>query len=148
MTSEILLRYVHFISIFTIVGTIATEHLLLKNELSRRELGRLARIDAAYGLAALTLLGAGLTLWLTGAGKPAAFYSKNWVFHTKIAMFLLVGILSIRPTLFFLRERKGNPEEIVSIPRSLFWMIRLELLLLFIIPFLAGLMAKGIGLSE
>ena len=148
MTLEILLRYVHFISIFTIVGTIATEHLLLKKHMSRRELGRLARIDAAYGLAALILLGAGLTLWLTGAGKPAAFYSKNWIFHTKITMFLLVGILSIRPTLFFTRERKGDPEQIVPIPNSLFWMIRLELLLLFVIPFLAGLMAKGIGLSE
>ncbi len=148
MTSEILLRYLHFISIFTIVGTIATEHLLLKKELSRRELGRLARIDAAYGLAALTLLGAGLTLWLSGAGKPAAFYSKNWIFHTKISLFLLVGILSIRPTLFFTRQRKGNPDEMVPIPGSIFWMIRLELLLLFIIPLLAGLMAKGIGLSH
>lgn len=148
MTLEILLRYLHFISIFAIVSTIATEHLLLKKELSRRELGRLARIDAVYGMAALALLGAGLTLWLTGAGKPAAFYSKNWIFHTKISLFLLVGILSIRPTVFFIRQRKGNPDEMVSIPGSIFWMIRLELLLLFIIPFLAGLMAKGIGLSE
>jgi putative membrane protein len=148
MSSEILLRYLHFISIFAIVGTISIEHLLLKKDMSRRELGRLARIDAVYGLAALTLLAAGLTLWLTGAGKPAAFYSKNWIFHTKITLFLLVGILSIRPTLFFIRERKGNPEEIVPVPNSLFWMIRFELLLLFVIPFLAGLMAKGIGLSE
>lgn len=148
MTLEILLRYLHFISIFAIVSTIATEHLLLKKELSRRELARLARIDGVYGMAALVLLGAGLTLWLTGAGKPAAFYSKNWIFHTKISLFLLVGILSIRPTLFFIRQRKGNPDEMVSIPGPIFWMIRLELLLLFIIPFLAGLMAKGIGLSE
>jgi putative membrane protein len=148
MTSEILLRYLHFISVFVIVSSISTEHLLLKKELSRREVGRLAMVDAAYGIAALTLLAAGLTLWFGSPGKPAAFYSGNWIFHTKIAMFLLVGILSIRPTIFFVRERKGNPDDKVVVPGSIFWMVRLELLLLFIIPLFAGLMAKGIGLSE
>ncbi|MBI3482058.1 MAG: DUF2214 family protein, partial [Bacteroidetes bacterium] len=56
MNLEIILRYVHFISIFTIVGTLASEHLILKKELKRAEIGKLARIDMVYGLAAMTLL--------------------------------------------------------------------------------------------
>jgi putative membrane protein len=145
MTAEIFLRYVHFVSIFAIVSSLVSEHLLLRKQLKRADITRLSRIDAVYGIAALTLLGAGLTLWLGGVGKPSVFYSKNWIFHTKITMFLMVGLLSIYPTAFFLKNRKGNQDEIVSVPRLVFWMLRFELLILFIIPLLAGLMAKGVG---
>jgi putative membrane protein len=145
MSTEIILRYLHFISIFAIVGALVSEHLLLKKELTRAELMRLSRIDAVYGLAALTLLTVGLTLWLGGFGKPAEFYSKNWIFHVKITLFAIIGILSIYPTIYFIKNRKGNQEEIIQVPKSIFWMLRFELLLLFIIPLLAGLMAKGVG---
>ncbi|MCF1749807.1 DUF2214 family protein [Mariniradius sediminis] len=147
MTTEIILRYLHFISIFAIVGSLVSEHLLLKNSLSRRELDRLSKIDAVYGLAALVLLGVGMTLWLGGIGKPTDFYSENPIFHVKLTLFVLVGILSIYPTVFFLKNRKGDPEEEIAVPKGIFWSLRLELLLLFVIPILAGLMAKGIGFT-
>lgn len=147
MSLEIALRYLHFISIFTIASTLVAEHILLKHQMTRSELSRLARIDSVYGFAALVLLGAGLTLWLGSIGKPAEFYSKNWIFITKISLFICVGLLSIFPTLFFIRNRKGHPDESIKIPSLIFWMLRMELLLIFIIPFLAGLMSKGIGLS-
>lgn len=145
MTLEIFLRYLHFISIFAIVGSLVSEHLLLKKVMTRTDIARIARIDSVYGLAAMTLLAAGLTLWLSGTGKPSVFYSKNWIFHTKITCFALIGILSIYPTVFFIRNRKGNPAETVPVPQSIFWLLRFELLLLFIIPLLAGLMSRGIG---
>ncbi|HZE83723.1 MAG TPA: DUF2214 family protein [Puia sp.] len=145
MTFEIVLRYIHFISIFAIVGSLVSEHLLLKKAISRKEIGRIAKIDAIFGIAALTLLAAGLTLWLDSVGKPSYFYSKNWIFHIKITLFALIGILSIWPTVFFIRERKGIADEIVQVPASIFILLRIELSLLFIIPLLAGLMSKGVG---
>lgn len=145
MTLEIVLRYLHFISIFAIVGSLVSEHLLLKNILKRSEVKRLATIDAVYGVAALLLLSVGLTLWLGSVGKPAMFYGKNWIFHFKITLFLTVGLLSIYPTVFFIKNRKGNPEDEIIVPKSIFWLLRFELLLLFIIPLLAGLMAHGVG---
>jgi putative membrane protein len=145
MTTEIALRYLHFVSIFAIVGTLTSEHLLLRKSLTRAEIGRIARIDAVYGIAALTLLTVGLTLWFGNVGKPSVFYSRNWIFHTKITLFALIGILSIHPTVFFIRKRKGPVDEVIAIPKSVFWMLRLELLLLAIIPLLAGLMARGVG---
>lgn len=147
MTTEIILRYLHFISIFAIVGSLVSEHLLLKHSLSRRELDRLSKIDAVYGLAALVLLGVGMTLWLGGIGKPTDFYTKNPIFHVKLTLFVLIGILSIYPTVFFLKNRKGDPEEEIAVPKGIFWSLRLELLLLLVIPILAGLMAKGIGFA-
>ncbi|WP_026967717.1 DUF2214 family protein [Algoriphagus terrigena] len=146
MSLELLLRYFHFVSIFTIVGALVSEHLFLKSSLSRQEIIRLAKIDGMYGFAVLTLLGAGLTLWLGGIGKPTEFYSENPVFHLKLALFVTIGLLSIYPTVFFMKNRKGKPDDIVTVPKVIFWLIRLELILLFLIPILAGMMAKGIGL--
>src|SRR5258708_12506869 len=129
MTLEIILRYVHFVSIFAIVGSLASEHLILKKELTRGEIGRLARIDAVYGIAAVTLLIAGLTLWLGSVGKPAVYYTKNWVFHTKFTLFLIVCLLSIYPTIFFIKNRKENPDEVLAVPKLNF------LFLTIVIPF-------------
>jgi putative membrane protein len=145
MSTEVLLRYLHFISIFTIVGTLVSEHLLLKRQMTRAEVARLAKIDGVYGLAAIVLLSVGLTLWLGGYGKPADYYSKNWVFHTKLTLFIAIGLFSIYPTVFFLKNRKGKAEEVITIPTIIVWLLRFELLLLAIIPLLAGLMARGVG---
>lgn len=146
MTTEILLRYVHFISIFAIVGALVSEHLLLKKYLTRSEVGRLAKIDGVYGLAVLILLAVGMTLWLGAYGKPTEFYSNNPLFHTKLTLFIIIGILSIYPTVFFIKNKNGDQGENIKVPNIIFWMVRLELLLLFVIPILAGLMAKGIGI--
>ena len=145
MTIEILLRYIHFISIFTIVATLSIEFVFIKKEMTRFEIARLAKIDAVYGIAALSLVGAGLTLWLGGFGKPTAFYSRNWIFLAKIFLFLIVGILSIKPTVFFIKQRKGNPDESIRIPAAVSWMLQTELVLLALIPLLAGLMSHGLG---
>ena len=147
MTMEIVLRYLHFISVFAIVGALVSEHLLLKSTLSRKEILRLSKIDGVYGLAVLSLLGVGMTLWLGGIGKPTEFYSSNLVFHIKLTLFVVIGLLSIYPTVFFIKQAKGDPTEMVAIPKTIFWMVRFELLILLIMPILAGLMAKGIGFS-
>jgi putative membrane protein len=147
MTTEIILRYIHFISIFAIVGTLVSEHLLLKKEMTPAELDRLSKIDAVYGLASVTLLGVGLTLWLSGIGKPSIYYTQNWIFILKISLVGVIGLLSIYPTIFFIKKR-GSVEQKIKIPSSIFWMLRLELLLLFIIPLLAGLMARGVGFID
>ena len=143
---EITLRYLHFLSILTIAATVLGEYLLLKPVMTRKEIGRLSKIDVFYGLAAIVLLGAGLTLWFGGISKPTFYYSKNWIFHLKVGLFALVGILSIYPTVFFIKQRKGDAAETIAISSKLIWMIRLELILLLIIPLLATLMARGIGL--
>jgi putative membrane protein len=145
MTLEIFLRYIHFLCIFAIVGSLVSEHLLIKKSLTRREIARLAAIDAVYGIAALTLVAAGLTLWLGSIGKPAVFYSKNWIFHTKLTVFIVIGLSSIIPTVFFTKNRKGNPDEIIEVPSRIVTMLRIELSLLVIMPLLAGLMAHGVG---
>lgn len=144
MSLELLVRYLHFISIFGIVATLAIEAVLLKPNLSRQELTRLSKIDALYGLCALTVLGAGLSLWLW-LGKPPEFYQKNPIFWLKLGLYTVIGLLSIYPTVFFIKQRKGEASELVHIPSGLIWSVRIELILLLILPLLALLMARGIG---
>jgi putative membrane protein len=145
MTIEILLRYIHFLSILLITATLAAEYVLVKDKLTRKEISRISFIDLVYGLASISVFAAGLTLWLGAFGKPADWYSKNWIFHFKLTLLVIIGLLSAYPTIFFLKNRKGNPDEQIAIPSSIKKIITLELLLLALIPVLAGLMAKGIG---
>jgi putative membrane protein len=109
------------------------------------ELKKLSKIDAVYGVSDIILLAAGLTLWLGGVGKPTAFYSHNWVFHLKITLFVIVGLHSIYPTVFFIKGSKKS-DAMVTVPPTVFWMIRIELLIIFTLPLLAGLMSRGVGL--
>ncbi|GAB5551946.1 MAG: DUF2214 family protein [Saprospiraceae bacterium] len=144
MLAEIFTRYFHFITIFGLVSSVIAEHLLLKPRMTRQEIKRMAVIDGIYGLSAILVVAAGLTLWF-GVGKPAEYYTQNWIFHTKVGLAILMGLLSIYPTIFFIKQRKGPAEELVAIPPAIKWTIRAELLIIFTIPLLASLMAKGIG---
>ena len=145
MTPEIFVRYLHFIGIITLAGTLISEHLLLKKELTRAEIKRIAIVDSVYGIAAMVVIGAGLTLWFGDIGKPSVYYSKNWIFHMKVTSVAIVALLSIYPTIFFVKNRKGDPKEVVRVPAVVFMLIRISLLLLFIIPLFAVLMARGVG---
>lgn len=145
MTTDIIVRYFHFLAIFAMFALLTVQHMQLKGQVAAGGMRKIANLDAAYGIAALVALACGLGLWFW-VGKPAGFYSHNWVFHTKITLFVLVGILSIMPTRFILKNRK-NPGP-VNVPKSLVMIIRTELLLLCIIPLLAVLMANGIGYTR
>ncbi len=144
MTLEILIKYLHFLSIFAIVGALVSEHLLIRSTMTRREIRRISIIDAIYGMGGICVWAAGLTLWFA-VGKPAAYYSNNWIFLCKIGLLVTMTLLSIAPTIFFVKHAKGDMEESVEVPKSIFMYIRLELVVVVIIPLLAVLMAKGVG---
>ena len=145
MVTELAVRYLHFASILTLVGAVLAQHWGLRSTLTRRQVGRLQRMDVIYAVSVVVVLATGFLQWLA-VGKPAAFYSPNPVFHTKITLFLIVGRLSAYPGVFLARQRKGEADETVAVPPLVVWSIRGELLLRFAMPLLATLMARGIGL--
>ena len=145
MTAIILARYFHFIAVFAIVGALVAEQFLVSKSMTRKEIKRIAVIDGLYGFGAVLVLIAGFTLWFW-VGKPADFYTKNWIFHTKLTLFVVLGLLSIYPSIFFLKNRKGaDLYTEIKVPATVMICLRLELLLLFIIPILASYMSLGIG---
>ena len=142
---ELSVRYLHFMGILVLVSMLVVEHLLLKGELLAEELRRLARVDTIYGISALVVLATGLTMWLL-VGKPAEFYTANPVFHAKVTLFILLALLSIYPTLFLSRHRRRTSAS-VSVPRLIPVLLRIELFGIIVIPLLAVLMARGVGLG-
>ena len=144
--NEALVRYVHFLGIISLSAALVAEYILLQIDVDPKKFNRLAIVDAWFGISALAVLTAGLLLWFV-VGKPAQFYSANWVFHLKLTVFGLIALLSIYPTVFFIRNRNKSINE-VAIPQSLVTTIRLELILLIAIPLLAVFMAHGFGLTK
>lgn len=142
---ESLVRSLHFIAIFTLVAALVTQHMLLKPEMNRRELGMVAKVDIIYGIAAILVFIAGALLLLK-VGKPSIFYFQNPLFHIKFTLFIIVALLSIYPTIFFIRHRKPKLD-VTPIPRKIIMFNRIQLMLVFIIPIFATMMARGIGLN-
>lgn len=145
----IVVKYLHFLGILALSSTLIAQHLLIKPEISVKELRKLATIDSIYGLSAVVTLFAGLALWLWVV-KAAEFYTSNPIFHTKLTLFVLIGLISIYPTLFFIRTRRKTDRdsaELIKIPKGVVMTIRAEIVGLLILPLLAVLMAQGVGFS-
>lgn len=143
MAADLVVRYLHFIAIFVVFSLLTIEHLLLKDQVEAKWFKKLIIIDMAYGISLLITFLCGIGLWLW-VGKPAGFYSDNWVFHSKVTLFAGIVLLSFIPTGFIFRNRKKMPDGIF-VPKAIVWVIRVEMILLCVIPLLAVLMANGVG---
>ncbi|HEX5421988.1 MAG TPA: DUF2214 family protein [Candidatus Acidoferrales bacterium] len=79
---------------------------------------------------------------LRGAKSPS-FYLSNPLFWTKIAVFAIVAVLSIPPTLQLIRWSKQVRAQPGFLPsdeqvRSIQWWLRVEVIVLMFIPFFAA----------
>jgi putative membrane protein len=148
MTSTVALAFLHHAAAFVIVGVLTAELVLLMGELTPTSARSLVRIDAAYGIAALVLLVVGF-LRVFYTEKGAGYYFHSGAFIAKISLFLIVGLLSIYPTLQFLSWRKplaqGHvPSFDAGARRKVRMLVHIELTLLFVIMLCAAMMARGI----
>ena len=150
MWLDALLAYLHYISIFTLIVFLTAEAVVLRPDMTPEIRKRLGRYDAVYGVAAVAVVVTGVLRVIYGA-KGYAFYVHNPIFHIKIGLFILVGLMSIVPTINILRWKKQGktlpdfvptPSEIAK-TRS--W-VMVESHLIIFIPLAAVLMARGIGM--
>ena len=143
--------YVHYLSFILCFGALVYERFSLKSDLSKREAISMIVADIVYGFAGTLLLISGI-LRVIKFGQGADFYTQNPVFWTKIILFGIVGSLSLYPTvtyvLWAIPISKGKlPEVSENLVLRLRTIINIELLGFASIPFLATLMARGVGLS-
>ena len=126
------------------MAILVTEWALLRPGLTPRQLQFVSRLDAAYGAMAVLAIVVGFAR--AGAGpKGWSFYAGNPVFWAKIAVFAAVGILSARPTIAMARWRRAGMPAEADIARVRPW-LNAQVALLPLIPALAALMARGVGL--
>lgn len=106
MILETVLAYVHWIAIFTMVVFLSSEAALCRVEwMNARVVERLARVDMLYGVASVAVLLTGLARTAWGV-KGIGWYWSNPLLHAKVTLFVVIGLMSIRPTLTYLRWRR------------------------------------------
>ncbi len=142
--------FLHHLAAFTLVAALAVQFVLLRDEVTVASARKLQVIDTVYGIAAVMLLIIGLGR-VFHFEKGATYYFHTWTFIAKLSLFVLVGLLSILPTLAF-RSWRGAvqqgqaPQVTAQQLRRLRSIVHLELVGVVLIILCAALMAKGIGL--
>jgi len=103
MTLEALLAALHLLAVLTLVVFLSSQAALCRSEwMNAAVVRRLARLDLIYGIAALALLLTGLARLYWGT-KGLSWYVSQPLFHVKVTLFVLVALLSIKPSLTFRR---------------------------------------------
>ncbi|MGI9024540.1 MAG: DUF2214 family protein, partial [Burkholderiaceae bacterium] len=102
MATSALFAFLHHLAAFTLVSAIVVEWLLMRNELTAQNARQLARADAFLGASATAILVIG-ALRVMYFEKGPSFYMHNEAFFAKMALFLVVALLSIYPTIQFMK---------------------------------------------
>jgi putative membrane protein len=149
MLSDAILAYLHFLSIFGVFATLSCEAALLRPAIIWHTGRWLYRVDIAYFVSAIAVVATGFSRAFFGL-KGWAFYAHNPLFHAKIGVFVLIGLLSIKPTLLFIRwSRRFRRDEMYIVPdeerKTARRWVMVEVHLLMLVPLFAVLMARGFG---
>lgn len=142
--------FLHHLAAFTLVAALSVQFVLLRDDVSVASARKLQVIDTVYGIAAVVLLIIGLGR-VFHFEKGATYYFHTWTFIAKLSLFVLVGLLSILPTLAFRSWRSAvqqgqAPQVTAQQLQRLRSIVHLELIGVVLIILCAALMAKGIGL--
>ncbi|WP_295802848.1 DUF2214 family protein [uncultured Microbulbifer sp.] len=144
-----LFAFLHHLAFLTMTTVLTIQLVVLGQSLTLQSARKLQIVDRILGVAAITLLAVGL-LRVFYFEKGAAYYFHNGAFHAKLTLFALAAILSIYPTIQFLRWGKLlNQGQVPQLgERQRRWMrliIHVELTAIVGMALCGALMAKGIG---
>ena len=142
--------YVHYLSFMLCFAALVVERRLIRPDPDRRTATVMVITDVIYGMAALALLVSGIFRVLY-FGQGSEFYTTNPLFWWKVGLYLSVGGLSLYPTITYvlwaIPLRKGElPKVSQALASRLEWILNIELVGFALIPLMATLMARGVGL--
>lgn len=144
-----LFAFLHHLAAFALVAALAVELALLRGELTATRARQLVSADRIYGISAGLILVIGFAR-VFFFEKGAHYYFHSIAFIAKLSLFVLVGLLSIYPTMQFLSWRtEVKAGRAPAVPhekaRRLRSIIHLQLALIAVLILCAALMARGIG---
>jgi putative membrane protein len=141
--------WLHLLAIGLGAGLLLSEYWLCRRMPDRLQVKLLGQVDLGYQFALIGSLATGLarTLYF---GQTTEFYLSNRLFWLKIAIFLLVAIVAIAPSLQYIRwnrEARAAPSfvpltrEVERVRSSIAFGLGLWLIL----PLIGILVARGYG---
>jgi len=142
--------FLHHVSAFVLFAALVVEFVLIRGALTVESARKIQRADMIFGISSGVLLVVGL-LRVFHFEKGAMYYFYTWTFLAKLALFVIVGLISIVPTREFMRWgaalRAGEvPQVSAEKMKSVRSIIHYEMVGVVLILLFAALMAKGIGL--
>ena len=151
MVTTALMAFLHHLLAFTLTACLVYEFIAYHKNMGIAEIRRIQRVDLIYGISAGLLLLIGL-LRVFFFEKGINFYLNNPFFWVKMTAFLLVGLLSIDPTIRYIRwNRTLRQNEVPEISETEYKRTRillsLEVIGIAVILLAAPLMARGIGMN-
>ncbi len=140
--------FLHFVAVFGIVGALMIEWATLTESPTYREARLLQVCDRWYGISAVVVLVVGF-LRVVYFEKGGAYYFANAFFQAKLGLFVAVGLLSIYPTVRFIKWRsqmagEAPPNVALAEYKTLRAVLSLQLVLLLGMVLCAALMARGV----
>lgn len=146
--TDLVLAVMHHVLVFSVAGLLAAEFALVRADLKPSGVARLVQIDSFYGGASVAVILVGIARVLFGV-RGWEYYVYYPVFWMKMAAFLAVGVLSIRPTMRMLAWRRQAAEGRADVPgtelRSVRRFIQAEFAFLALVLVFAAAMARGVG---
>jgi len=147
--TDLALAIVHHLLVFALAGILAFEIGTISAAMKREAVLRVSRVDLWYGILAGVIILVGFTRAIYAA-KGWAYYSINVFFWAKMGTFLVIGLLSIAPTMAIIRWRKALLADATFVPpadaihnvRRYLWA---EAILFAFLPAFAAAMARGYG---
>jgi putative membrane protein len=149
MVTSALFAFLHFAAVFGIVGTLFFEWQTMSRAPTCAEARRLQICDRWYGIFAMIVLVVGFAR-VYHFEKGHAFYTGNPFFQAKLGLFIVIGLLSIYPTVRFIKWRPQTSQGMAPNVsereyRMIILVLRAEMILLLGMAMCASLMARGIG---
>jgi len=141
---DLLLAVGHHLLIFAIFGIFCAEFWAVRPGMSSATVARISSLDMWYGVLAAAILLVGFCRAVFAA-KGWVYYSHNAFFWAKLGAFAAIGLLSVPPTLAFIRWRKLAVAPSESNIRSTRRYLHGELALFVFLPIFAAAMARGYG---
>ena len=141
---DLVLAVGHHLLIFGIFGVLFAEFWVLRPGMSNATAARLASMDGWYGGFAGAVVVVGFCRAIFAA-KGWLYYSHNAFFWAKIVSFAAIGLLSIRPTIEFIRWRRAGSAPNDAAIRAIRGYVQMELALFALLPIFAAAMARGLG---
>jgi putative membrane protein len=143
------LAYLHFSTIFLLFAFLTVEVMLMRGSLEAAAIRLLGRVDLWYFGSAMAVLVTGGLRLVFGAKGPD-FYLSSWPIYVKIGLFVAVALVSVQPTLTFVRWRRAIDQDSGwRVPdgerRRMRRYLMMEVHLAALIPLVAVIMARGLG---
>lgn len=134
----------HHLLIFALFGVLCAELVAVRMGMDASAVAQIAAVDLWYGVLAGLILIVGFSRAVFAA-KGWLYYEHNGFFWAKIGTFVVIGLLSVPPTLRFIAWRRvgvdPSDQAVTGVRRYLY----AEVVLFALLPAFAAAMARGYG---